>query len=102
MSTTEVGSGLKLSFDSAGMMMLPEEFDGVTEYDDLYRYELVHGVLVVNPIPSEAEAGPNERLGYLLNDYKENHPQGIALDETLPERYIKTASNTWKSRGMKW
>ena len=49
--------------ESAGMLMTPEEFDEVSECDDGYHYELIRGVLVVTPIPSEAEASPNS-LGH--------------------------------------
>ena len=38
--------------------MTPEEFDALEEYDENYRYELVHGVLVVTPIPLAEETGP--------------------------------------------
>jgi Uma2 family endonuclease len=70
--------------------MTPEEFDAVEDYDENYRYELIHGVLVVNPIPLEASVGPNEMLAYWLLDYQQRHPQGAALDLTLPERFIRT------------
>jgi Uma2 family endonuclease len=74
--------------DSAGLMMTTEEFDAIVEYDENYRYELIQGVLVVTPIPLEEEASPNETLGGLLFIYKKSHPQGEALDVTLPERYL--------------
>lgn len=80
----------RLDFGSAGARMTPEEFDAVEDWDDSYTYELIGGVLVVSPIPSEAEASPNEQLGFLLRLYAETHPQGSSLDETLPERYIRT------------
>src|SRR5436305_1858198 len=73
-----------------GMLMTPAEFDAIEDYDDTYRYELIHGVLIVNPLPLEAEVGPNEMLGHWLLSYRESHPQGSALDATLPERYIRT------------
>jgi len=53
-------------------------------------------VLVVNPIPSEQEAEPNELLGFLLNLYREQHPKGSALDPTLQERYVRTADSRRK------
>lgn len=77
MSTPQVRT--KLGLESAGMRMSPEQFDAITEYDDRYCYELVHGVLHVNPIPSEAEADPNEELGHLLRAYRDEHPQGAAM-----------------------
>ena len=74
--------------DSAGIMMSVEEFDAITEYDELYNYELIHEVLVVTAVPLEEEAHPNETLGVLLGIYKRQHPLGSALDLTLQERYV--------------
>src|SRR4051812_48104438 len=74
MSTSRVKLELRISAASAGLLMTPEEFDAIADYDDRYRYELIRGVLVVNPIPSEAEGDPNEELGHLLRSYKEAHP----------------------------
>jgi Uma2 family endonuclease len=73
--------------------MTPEEFDALEEgqYEEGYRYELVNGVLVVNAIPLEQHAEPNEVLGYWLRRYQEEHPQGRSVDATLPERYIPLA-----------
>jgi Uma2 family endonuclease len=79
--------------ESAGILLTPEEFDAVEEYDEEYRYELIHGVLVVSPIPLPVETGPNELLGHLLLDYQEHHPQGSALDETLPQQYVRTRTS---------
>jgi Uma2 family endonuclease len=72
------------------MLLTPEEFDAITDYDDRYRYELINGVLVVSPIPSEAEGDPNDELGSWLRWYQAQHPQGHNLDVTLPERYVLT------------
>jgi Uma2 family endonuclease len=83
------GSSLRLGPELAGTLMTTEEFDAVEDYDECWRYELIHGILVVNPIPLEAQVGPNEHLGFLLKLYKHQHPEGAALDETLPERYIR-------------
>jgi Uma2 family endonuclease len=82
--------------------MTPEEFDAITHFDERYRYELVHGVLVVNPIPVEAESDPNEELGYLLRNYKKHHPQGSALDKTLQERYIRTGDSRRRADRVIW
>jgi len=69
--------------------MTPEEFDAIDDYDENYRYELINGVLIVNPMPSVFERGPNEELGHWLRSYWELHP-GI-LDNTVFEQYINTA-----------
>ncbi|HEV3084131.1 MAG TPA: Uma2 family endonuclease [Gemmataceae bacterium] len=90
MSTASTRTKLVLGPEMNGIILTPEEFDAVEDYDENYRYELIHGVLVVSAIPLEASVGPNEMLGYCLLDYQQRHPQGSALNLTLPERYIRT------------
>jgi Uma2 family endonuclease len=93
---------LVLGLESAGILLTPEEFDAVEEYDENYRYELIHGVLVVNPIPLPQETGPNELLGYFLLDYQQNHPQGSALDTTLPQQYVRTRTSRRQADRLIW
>jgi Uma2 family endonuclease len=102
MSTTETRTLPSIGPATAGILMTPEEFDAITEYDDLYDYELIHGVLVVNPIPSEMEADPNDELGFLLRLYAEQHPQGSALDKTLQERYLRLPHSRRKADRVIW
>lgn len=102
MSTTSPIEVHPIGPTSAGITMSPEEFDAIDDYDDQYRYELVHGVLVVHAIPSEGEAGPNEELGFLLRLYHEQHPQGAALNATLPERYVRTADSRRRADRVIW
>lgn len=52
---------------SAGTLMVPDEFDAAVVWDPSYAYELVNGVLAVNPPPHAAKRGPNELLGNLLH-----------------------------------
>ena len=69
----------------------------VAEFDSLppsrfvkgFRYEVIHGVLVVTPPVSIEEANPNDDLGYLLRAYQETNPLGKALDLTAPERNVR-------------
>jgi Uma2 family endonuclease len=102
MSVTQVVSPPKLGPASAGVPMTPEEFDAVDEWDENYRYELIHGVLVVSPLPLEQEADPNDDLGYLLRHYRRNHPQGSALDKTLPERFVRTQTSRRRADRVIW
>ncbi len=103
MSISETLEALILSPDMAGTLMTPEEFDGAeVDPDDCSRYELIRGVLIVTPIPSEAEANPNETLGYLLRRYQETHPQGGVLDMTLPERHIFGSGNRRRADRVIW
>ncbi len=102
MSTGGAGARQKIGPRSAGMLMTPDEFDAITDYDDRYDHELVHGVLVVSPIPPEAEADSNGELGYLLRYYRDHHPQGSALDATLPERYVRTADSRRRADRVIW
>src|SRR5262245_37919265 len=60
----------------AGIRLSPEEFDAVEQCDKSWRYELILGVLVVSPHPLEAERDSNGEVGYLLRNYREEHPRG--------------------------
>jgi Uma2 family endonuclease len=86
------GRAVAIGPDLAGTSMTPEEFDAVTDWDEMYEYELIRGVLVVSPPTSVEERGPNELLGNLLFIYREQHPLGAAMDGTLPEHSVATPS----------
>ena len=102
MSTIERPVSLRVGPESAGVSMTPEEFDAIEDYDELYHYELIHGVLVVTPFASEAETKPNEILGHLLLSYQETHPQGSVLDETFYESYIRTRDSRRRADRLIW
>ncbi len=87
---------------SNGMLMTPEEYDAITDYDDLYRYELVHGVLIVSPFATPAETDPNGELEYLLRSYRDHHPRGSALDQTLFEFYINVKDSRRRADRAIW
>jgi Uma2 family endonuclease len=78
-----------LDGESNGYLMSREEFAALTEddCDPRFRYELLNGVVIVSPPPSDGEAGPNDELGFLLRTYKLT-PQGKCLDNTLFEREV--------------
>ena len=101
MSTPEVESSLRLDGASNGMLLTPEEFDAVVDYDETYAYELIRGVVIVNPIPSEAESDPNEELGRLLRNYQESHASAT-LDKTLSERYVRTPDSRRRADRVIW
>jgi Uma2 family endonuclease len=82
--------------------MTPEEFDAVVDCDERYSYELVDGVLIVTPIPSEAESDPNEELGLMLRNYRANYPQGTVIDLTLPERHVRTLKSRRRADRVIW
>jgi Uma2 family endonuclease len=88
--------------DSAGVRMTPAEFDAIEDYDESCRYELIDGVLVVNPIPGDAQADPNELLGNLLYVFKTTHPNGRLLDKTRPERYIRVQNGRRLADRVLW
>ena len=92
----------RIDFGCAGITMTPDEFDAIENYDKNYRYELIRGVLVVSPIASEAEADPNEELGFELRLYQRTHPEGRALDKTLFERYINLEDSRRRADRVIW
>jgi Uma2 family endonuclease len=102
MSVLDTPIILKLTPELAGILLSPEEFDAVEECDELYNYELVHGVLIVAPPPAIGEREPNDQLGYLLRSYKDHHPQGTALDLTVPEHLIRTPDSRRRADRVIW
>jgi Uma2 family endonuclease len=86
----------------AGISLSPEEFDAVEDADRDYRYELINGRLIVSPPPLEAERDPNEELGHLLRTYRDSHPQGSALDRTVPEQTVITRTNRRRADRVIW
>jgi len=102
MTTLANAPPLVLGLTSAGTLMTPEEFDAVTEYDPEYCYELIHGVLVVTPIPLAEETDPNDELGHLLRNYQDQHPQGRILDGTLPQQFVRTTTGRRLADRLIW
>ncbi|QDT16973.1 Uma2 family endonuclease [Alienimonas californiensis] len=88
----EVASGAAIGPNSNGMSMTTEEFDAV-RYEDCdpgFRYELVRGVLIVSPIPKNPHEAMIDDLGFRVEKYRREHPDGAACDGTLPGRYVET------------
>lgn len=86
---------------SAGTLMTPREFDRA-KFMEGYRYELVHGVLIVSPSPLENERDPNGELEYLLRLYRDTHAEGKALDATLAEQTVWTKANRRRAERIIW
>jgi len=82
--------------------MTPEEFDTAPDWNELYVYELVHGVLIVNPPPSEGERGPNELLSRMLWSYHEANPDSSTFDYTLSEHTVNTVVNRRRADRVIW
>lgn len=91
-----------LGADSNGLRMTKEEFQNVADWDEHYRYELIRGVVVVSPPPSEQERGPNDRFAQWLWNYRDSHPQGAALDATLPEHELDLGESIRRADRVIW
>lgn len=87
--------------EAAGLCLSPAEFDDA-EFVTGWRYELIKGVLVVSPAPLETERDPNEELGFLLRLYQREHPEGKALDKTLPEHTIHLKKDRRRADRVLW
>lgn len=85
----------------AGLPMTIEEFEAA-EFEPGFRYELIHGVLVVTPPPLEEERDCNEELGFWLRTYQATHPRGSTLDLTLPEQNIRTLAQNRRCDRAVW
>lgn len=89
MSTVLEGK-LDLRPEMNGAQLTTKEFDAAEIDDELHVYELINGVLIVSLPPLEEERDPNEELGHWLRAYREQHPQGAALDRTLAQQRVRT------------
>jgi Uma2 family endonuclease len=85
----------------AGVIMTLDEFEAA-DFELGFRYELIHGVLVVTPPPLEEERQANEALGHWLLSYQESHPQGKSLDLTLPEQNVRTTFQNRRCDRVIW
>lgn len=92
---------LELGPADAGLPMTLEEFEAA-EYERGYRYELIHGVLIVTPIPHEEERDLNDELGHWLRDYKDEHEYGKTLDLTLPEQNVRIGQQSRRCDRAIW
>jgi Uma2 family endonuclease len=92
----------RLGADSNGMRMTKQEFRAVKDWDEHFRYELIHGVVIVAPPAAEGERGPNGELDYLLRLYRDTHPQGFAFDDSLFEQEIDTGDCIRRADRVIW
>lgn len=90
-----------LSRRSNGNLLTPREFDRA-EFADGWRYELINGVLIVSPIPSQGERGPNDALGHWLNTYRDQHPEGGCMDSTVFEHTVDVGANRRRADRAIW
>jgi Uma2 family endonuclease len=101
MATAPVKRRRLLGPASNGVLMTPRDFDRA-EFIEGWRYELINGVLIVTSTPLGNERDPNDELGHLLRTYQDTHPQGTALDATLPEHLVSTRSNRRRADRVIW
>jgi Uma2 family endonuclease len=92
----------RLTADMNGMSMSVEEFRAVQDGEPGYRFELIHGVLIVSPAPSAGERDPNGELDYRLRLYQRTHPSGRALDATLYEQELETSAGIRRADRVIW
>lgn len=85
MTVFEIAVPTRLGPESNGMHMTREEFKAVGDWDESYRYELVHGVVIVSPPPSAGERKPSDVFARWFQNYGDDHPDS-PFDDTLPEQ----------------
>jgi len=83
------------------MLMTTDEFDAVREWEEGYRYELVHGVLIVSPPADIGERKPNDEFGHWLLTYRDTHSEST-LDDTAPEQTLQTSTGRRRADRVIW
>jgi Uma2 family endonuclease len=92
----------RLGPESAGLVLSRDEFLAIDDYDELYRYELIHGVVVVSPFAGPGERGPNGILEHWLWTYHERDPKRSTLDDTLSEQELDTGECIRRADRVIW
>lgn len=102
MSSATLESTIVLGPEHNGILMSVDEFDAIKDYDGNYRYELIHGVMIVCPIPLPTERVLNDELAYGLRTYQVDHPNGDRLDFMLPENYVQLDGSRRRADRVLW
>jgi Uma2 family endonuclease len=92
----------RLTADMNGMPLSVKEFRAVDDCEPGYRFELIHGVLIVSPAPAAGERDPNGELEYLLRHYQRSHADGAAIDLTLFEQEVETSAGIRRADRVIW
>lgn len=92
----------RLGPESNGLLLSVDEFRAIADVDARFRYELIHGVVVVSPPPSEGERDPNGELDFMLRIYGRSDPRGAALDATLFEQQLETSAGLRRADRVIW
>jgi Uma2 family endonuclease len=92
----------RLMAEMNGTSMSVEEFRAVEDCEPGYRFELIHGVLIVSPAPAAGERDPNGELEYLLRHYQRSHSNGRSLDLTLFEQEVETSAGIRRADRVIW
>jgi Uma2 family endonuclease len=102
MSVADFAAPARLGPESNGILMTAEEFDAVEDWDDSYCYELVNGVVIVNPPAGFGETNPNDELGFWLRTYRDSSPHGARLDGTTFELTVRTPKGRRRADRVIW
>lgn len=102
MSTIAPPAVHRLSLGTAGVLMTPAEFDAVTDWDEDYNYELIHGVLIVTPFAGPSELFPNDLLGHRLREYQERNGESSPMLATVFEYYVTTGESRRRADRVIW
>ena len=90
-------SRVRLSPSCAGLRMTPEEFDGVLDFDERYRYELINGVLVVTPPPGLSERDPTRRRQFQSGEVQVGDQHARMLEPGVYREEIPQAAGEQQS-----
>ena len=98
----DLPANLAICVELNGVCMTPEQFDTLADWDELYDYELIRGVLVVNPPSAVEERDSCEELGHRLRNYHADHPHGTALDATVPGIHVYSSDSRRRADRVIW
>lgn len=91
-----------LDASANGMAMSVAEFDAVETWDESYRFELIHGVVVMSPAPLIGERFPNGYLEYVLRLYRKTDAGKAVGVLTVSEHDLRLPTGIRRADRVIW
>jgi hypothetical protein len=76
--------------------------DAVEDCGELWKDELVPGVLIVMPLHQSTKLARTVSLAFGTRTYQQSHSQGSTLDMTLPESHVQTRNSRGRADRSIW
>ncbi|MEM1061441.1 MAG: Uma2 family endonuclease [Planctomycetota bacterium] len=91
-----------LDRSSSGMLMTPDEYDAVTDWDRDYRFELIRGVIAVSPAPAIGSRYPSDWFAAVLRAYSRTETGKTVMPITVSEHDLEPPNGRRRADRVIW